>query len=55
MSTLAIVLIVILFIFLLGGFHPRWGGPGYGYGAPIPTILIIIIVIVLVLAMTGRL
>ena len=30
--SLGLILVIILVIFLLGGFSGRFGGPGYGYG-----------------------
>jgi hypothetical protein len=48
---IGIVLLVVLVIFLLGGFSGRFGGYGYGYGhggmGGIGLILIIILVLVL--------
>ena len=32
MSPLGIILVILLIIFLLGGFSGRFGGYGYGYG-----------------------
>jgi hypothetical protein len=49
--SLGTILIIILIIFLIGGFSGRFGGYGYGFGhggvGVIGTILIIIVVLVL--------
>jgi hypothetical protein len=52
--SLGTVLVILLVIFLLGGFSGRFGGYGYGYGhggVGIPGVLLIV---VLVLLVTGR-
>ena len=47
--SLGLILIIILVIFLLGGFSGRFGGYGYGYGhggvGLIGTILIIVLIL----------
>jgi hypothetical protein len=51
--SLGLILIIILVIFLLGGFSGRFGGYGYGYGyghggvGAIGVILIILVVLLL--------
>ena len=49
---LGTILIVLLVIFLLGGFSGRFGGYGYGYGyggiGVIGTSLIIVVVLMLI-------
>jgi hypothetical protein len=53
--SLGLILVIILVIFLLGGFSGRFRGYGYGYGhGGIGTIGIILIIIV-VLMLVGRL
>ena len=55
MSPLGIILVVLLIIFLAGGFSGRFGGYGYGFGhggVGLPGILLIIVVVLL---LTGRL
>lgn len=51
---LGLILIVVLVIFLLGGFSGRFGGYGYGYGHGGIGILGIILIIVVVLMLVGR-
>lgn len=53
--SLGTILVIVLIIFLLGGFSGRFGGYGYGYGhggVGIPGVLLIIVVVML---LTGRL
>jgi hypothetical protein len=49
------ILLVLLVIFLLGGFSGRFGGYGYGYGNGGIGVIGVLIVILLVLVLTGRL
>jgi hypothetical protein len=49
------ILIIILVIFLLGGFSGRFGGYGYGYGNGGIGGIGIVLIILLVLVFTGRL
>ena len=49
------ILIIILVIFLLGGFSGRFGGYGYGYGHNSMGGIGIVLIILLVLVLTGRL
>lgn len=53
--SLGTILIIVLFIFLLGGFSGRVGGYGYGFGHGGIGLIGIILVILLVLVLTGRL
>lgn len=53
--SLGTILIVVLVIFLLGGFSGRLGGYGYGFGhagVGIPAVILILLVVLLLL---GRL
>jgi hypothetical protein len=52
---MGLVLIILLVIFLLGGFSGRFGGYGYGYGHGGMGILGIVLVVVLILLLMGRL
>jgi hypothetical protein len=49
------ILLILLVIFLLGGFSGRFGGYGYGYGNGGIGVIGVLIVILLVLVLTGRL
>ena len=49
------IFLVILVIFLLGGFSGRFGGYGYGFGHGGIGVIGVLIVILLVLVITGRL
>jgi Na+/melibiose symporter-like transporter len=53
--SLGTILVIILIIFLLGGFSGRFGGYGYGYGHGGIGIIGIILIILIVLLLTGRL
>jgi hypothetical protein len=53
--SLGTILVIILIIFLLGGFSGRFGGSGYGYGHRGNGLIGIILIIVVVLLLTGRL
>ncbi len=48
------ILIIILIIYLLGGFSGRFGGYGYGYGNTGIGIGGILLIIVIALLLTGR-
>ena len=53
--SLGTILVIILIIFLVGGFSGRLGGYGFGYGhagVGIPGVILIVIVVLLLL---GRL
>jgi hypothetical protein len=49
--SLGFVLVIVLVVFLLGGFSGRFGGYGYGYGhrgvGVLGTVLIVIVVLML--------
>jgi hypothetical protein len=53
--SLGTILVIVLIIFLLGGFSGRFGGYGYGYGHGGVGALGLILIIVIVLLLTGRL
>jgi hypothetical protein len=48
-------LVIILVIFLLGGFSGRFGGYGYGYGHGGIGVIGIVLIVLLVLLLMGRL
>lgn len=52
--SLGTILIVILVIFLLGGFSGRFGGYGYGFGHGGVGVIGVVLIIVLILVLTGR-
>jgi hypothetical protein len=49
------ILIILLVIFLLGGFSGRFGGYGYGYGNGGVGVIGVILIVMVVLVLTGRL
>ncbi len=53
--SLGTILLIILVIFLLGGFSGHIGGYGYGFGHGGVGVVGILIIVVLVLLLTGRL
>lgn len=53
--TLGTILIIVLVIFLLGGFSGRFGGYGYGYGNRGLGGIGIVLIILVVLVLSGRL
>lgn len=57
MSTLGIILLVVLLLFLVGGLPvaPWWGPTGHGYGWGPSGGLGLVLIIVLVLVLIGRL
>ena len=48
------ILIILLVIFLLGGFSGQFGGYGYGYGHGGVGVIGVILIVVLVLVFLGR-
>jgi hypothetical protein len=53
--TLGTILVIVLVVFLLGGFSGRFGGYGYGFGHGGMGIVGVLLVIVLILLLLGRL
>jgi hypothetical protein len=53
--SLGLILVIILVIFLLGGFSGRFGGYGYGYGHGGIGLIGIILIVLVVLLLMGRL
>ena len=51
---LGTILIVVLVIFLLGGFSGRFGGYGYSFGHGGVGVIGVVLIIVLILVLTGR-
>ena len=52
--SLGLILLIILVVFLLGGFSRLFGGYGYGYGHGGVGVIGIILIVVLVLMLLGR-
>lgn len=53
--SLGLILVIILVIFLLGGFSGRFGGYGYGYGHGGVSLIGVLLITLVVLVLTGRL
>ncbi len=49
------ILLIILVIFLLGGFSGLRGGPGYGFGHGLNGAIGLVLLVVLILVLLGRL
>jgi hypothetical protein len=49
------IILILLIIFLLGGFSGRFGGYGYGYGHTGVAVIGVVAIVVLILLLTGRL
>jgi Protein of unknown function (DUF3309) len=54
LMSLGTILVIILIIFLLGGFSGRFGGYGYGFGHGGVGVLGTILIIVVILVLLGR-
>jgi hypothetical protein len=52
--SLGLILVILLVIFLFGGFSGKIGGYGYGYGHGGVGIIGVILIVVLVLLFMGR-
>jgi hypothetical protein len=52
---LGTILLIVLVIFLLGGFSGRFGGYGYGFGHGGVGVIGVVLIICIVLVLTGRL
>jgi Protein of unknown function (DUF3309) len=52
---MGLILIVILVIFLLGGFSGRFGGYGYGYGHSGMGLGGVILIVLIILLLLGKL
>jgi hypothetical protein len=52
--SLGFILLIVLIVFLLGGFSGRFGGYGYGYGHGGIGVLGTVLIIVVVLMLLGR-
>jgi hypothetical protein len=52
--SIGLILIILLIIFLAGGFSGRFGGYGYGFGHGGVGVLGVILIVVVVLMVLGR-
>jgi len=52
--SIGLILIILLAIFLLGGFSGRFGGYGYGYGHGGIGVIGVVLIIGVVLLVMGR-
>lgn len=52
--SIGFILLIVLVIFLLGGFSGRFGGYGYGYGHRGVGVIGIILIILAILVLSGR-
>ncbi|WP_406855180.1 MULTISPECIES: DUF3309 family protein [unclassified Alsobacter] len=52
--SLGTILLIVLVIFLLGGFSGRFGGYGYGFGHGGIGVIGLLLIIILVLLVLGR-
>ena len=48
------ILVILLIVFLLGGFSGRFGGYGYGFGHGGIGVISVILIILVVLLLMGR-
>jgi Protein of unknown function (DUF3309) len=55
LMSIGLILIIVLVIFLLGGFSGRFGGYGYGFGHGGVGVIGIILIVLIILLLTGRL
>ena len=53
--SIGLILLIVLVVFLLGGFSGRFGGYGYGFGHGGVGVIGIILIVVVVLLLMGRL
>ena len=53
--SLGLILVIILIIFLLGGFSGRFGGYGYGMGHSGMGLIGVILIILIILLLLGKL
>jgi uncharacterized protein DUF3309 len=52
--SLGLILVIILVIFLLGGFSGRFGGYGYGFGHGGVSVIGLILIVIVILMLLGR-
>jgi hypothetical protein len=49
-----LILVMVLVVFLLGGFSGRFGGYGYGFGNGGVSVIGVVLIVVVVLLLMGR-
>lgn len=52
--SLGLILVIVLVVFLLGGFSGKLGGYGYGFGNGGVGVIGIVLIVVVILLLTGR-
>jgi hypothetical protein len=52
--SLGTLLVIVLIIFLLGGFSGRFGGYGYGFGHGGVGVIGVILIVIVILMLLGR-
>jgi hypothetical protein len=52
--SLGVILVIVLIVFLLGGFSGRIGGYGYGFGHGGVGVIGTVLIVVVVLMLLGR-
>lgn len=52
--SLGFIAVIVLIIFLLGGFSGRFGGYGYGYGHGGVGLIGVILIVIVILMLMGR-
>ena len=53
--SIGLILVIVLIVFLLGGFSGRFGGYGYGFGHGGMSVLGVVLIFLVVLMVMGRL
>ena len=51
---LGTILVIVLILFLLGGFSGKFGGYGYGFGNGGVSVIGVVLIVVVILLLTGR-
>ena len=51
---LGTILVIVLIVFLLGGFSGKFGGYGYGFGNGGVSVIGVVLIVVVILLLTGR-
>jgi hypothetical protein len=48
------ILVIVLIVFLLGGFSGKFGGYGYGFGNGGVSVIGVVLIVVVILLLMGR-